>query len=102
MVVDRTGRGISGILLILATTILGLSVSQISILALLIIGLWIFLIFRIRREYVNTFRTSLAKRSLDPDELRIRLEDSSHVDLLLPALEGHNIPQTVFALSLLS
>jgi AAA family ATP:ADP antiporter len=102
MVVDRAGRGLSGILLVLATAVLGLSVSQVSIMALLIILFWFYLIYKMRKEYINTFRASLVKQTLDPDEIRLRIHEASHVDLLLNTLESGSAGQKVLALDLLS
>jgi len=102
MFVDRAGRGISGIILILAGVVLHLTISEISFIAIAIIGLWLFLIFKIRREYVNTFRKSLAKRTLDPDQLRLKIDDGSNIAVLLNTLDGDDPGQIVFALELLT
>jgi AAA family ATP:ADP antiporter len=102
MFVDRAGRGISGIILILATAVFHMTVPQISIVALCIISLWIFLILRIRREYVNTFRQSLAKRTLDPEQIRLQINESSSIRLLENNLQSEDPAQVALSLELLA
>ncbi|MBN2431303.1 MAG: cyclic nucleotide-binding domain-containing protein [Acidobacteria bacterium] len=102
MFVDRAGRGLSGIILILATAVFQLEVPQISLIALGVIGIWIFLIFRIRLEYVNTFRQSLARRTLDPEQIRLQINESSSIRLLENNLQSDDPAQIALSLELLA
>jgi len=102
MFVDRAGRGLSGIILILATVVFQLDVPRISLIALAVIAFWLFLVFRIRREYVNTFRQSLARRTLDPEQIRLQINESSSIRLLENNLHSEDPAQVALALELLA
>jgi len=100
IVVERTSRGIGGLLLLLLTTVLSLSVNQLSLFVLLFLGVWIFVGIRIRKEYIASVEATLQKRSLNADGFTIDL-DSSTVEQLLTTLESQNERQILYALELL-
>jgi ATP:ADP antiporter, AAA family len=57
--VDSFATGLSGILLIILSVIFNINTQQVSLLIIFIIGIWIFLIFKIRKEYLNSFRLKI-------------------------------------------
>ncbi|MFZ0390847.1 MAG: Npt1/Npt2 family nucleotide transporter, partial [Calditrichia bacterium] len=89
VLVDSLATGIGGILLILAIGELGWSVQQIGFLIAGLLVLWILLIFRVKSEYLNTFRLALEKRSIDLDEQNISLQDATVLSSLKDVLEGN-------------
>lgn len=99
---DRMSRGVGGLLLILFTRVLDLSVRQI---ALVVIGLtipWILISLRARNEYVATIRKRLAARRLDLESARITVREPATVALLEQTAAGGNARQAAYALSLLA
>jgi len=101
MFIDRFGRGLAGLLLIFFATVHPLSVSQLSLLVCGMIGVWVYLSLAIRKEYLNSFRLALEKKTLHPEMLRLRIADSASLDPILRVLEGQDERQVLYALSLL-
>ena len=62
---DRMSRGVGGLLLLLFTRVLDLSVRQIAMVVIALTVPWIWIAARARREYVATIRKRLASRRLD-------------------------------------
>jgi len=99
--VERASRGIGGLLLLFLTLAISLNVSQLSIPALALLVIWIFLCVYIYREYIASIEATLQKRSLNIDTLDVDLSDSSTINQLFPLLEGKSERQTIYALELL-
>lgn len=99
--VDSFATGLGGLLLILLTTALGFSVGNISLVIIPLILVWIYLIFRIRREYVNAFRLAIEKRTIDLEEQFVNIQDASLYETSLRVLEGDNEKQILYVLNLL-
>jgi len=99
--IDSLATGLGGLLIIIITRSFGLSVEYISLLLILLVGIWIFFIIRIRKEYLNSFRQSLEKGSLDIDQQTINLEDASVFNTVKNVLEGNNEKQILYILELL-
>lgn len=59
VVVDSIATGIAGCLLIFVIRGLDLSSFYIGVLILALVALWLFFIFKVRKEYYRTFRTNL-------------------------------------------
>src|SRR5262245_55477794 len=106
MFIDRFGRGIGGLLLIFLSQVLPLSaperaISQLSLLVCGMIGIWLYLSIAIRKEYLNSFRLALEKKTLHPEMLRVAIADSASLEPILRVLEGQDERQVLYALSLL-
>lgn len=101
MFADRFARGISGFLLLIFYTWLDLSVERISLMAVVLVGLWLLLGLKTHREYINTFRQALAKRRIDADTLTVSIKDEAAINTLISALGSQNERQVVYALELL-
>ncbi|UCD17579.1 MAG: hypothetical protein JSV44_01370, partial [Candidatus Zixiibacteriota bacterium] len=101
MFVDRWFRGLAGGLLLLCTLVLGMNVKQISMVVMGLLVVWLILVFLMRKEYVNSFRNALEKRQLDPAEIKMHLNDTSTVNILIASLGSPNERQVTYALDLL-
>lgn len=99
--VDRLSRGLGGMLLIVLTSVLSLSVREIAMLTMALTVPWIALSLRARKEYVATIRRRLAERRLDLESLRFTVRDPETLTLLEEASAGSNPRQACYALSLL-
>lgn len=100
-VIKNLATGFAGILLIVLFRVVGLSVQYISIISIALVALWIFLIVKVKTEYVNSFRTAIEKRSIDLDEQSLNLADASVFEGLMKVLEGNNERQISYALNLI-
>lgn len=101
MFVDRLGRGIGGVLLLIFYSGLGFSVPQISLVALFLTVIWLALAIAGYREYVNSFRQALARRQIDTDMLSVSIKDQATINSLIVSLASKNERQIVYALQLL-
>lgn len=101
MFIDRTGRGLAGFLLIIFSQVFPLSVSQLSWLVCGMIAIWVHLSIAIRKEYLNSFRLALDKKTLHPEMLRLRIADSATLEPILRVLDSPDERQVLYALSLL-
>jgi len=99
--VDSLSTGLSGVLLIVCTAVFGFQVGEISIITIALIGLWIFLIIRIRAEYTQAFRMAIEKRTINLAEQDVNLDDASMFKNLLEILSGDNKKQILYVLDLL-
>ncbi|MGH1363182.1 MAG: Npt1/Npt2 family nucleotide transporter [Calditrichia bacterium] len=99
--VDSLSTGFSGVLLIICTTFLGFQVGELSILTIALIGVWIFLIIRIRSEYTQAFRIAIEKRTINLAEQAVNLDDASMFENLLEILGSDNKRQILYVLDLL-
>lgn len=97
---DRIARGIAGALLLVVTAALGWSIGEISILSGVLILAWIYLAILLRREYSNTFRKALERRSIDIEDVRISLRETGSIESLVDALQSGTPRQVLFALEL--
>ena len=101
MFVERVSRGVGGLLILLSTTVLALSVNEVSLIVLSLLIPWLALTFLLRREYVRTFRTSLARRDIDVAALTADVQDPQSLSVLRQVLAGSDEKQTLYALELL-
>ncbi len=99
--IDNLATGIAGLLLIVLTASLGLSVRGISLVVMGLIVMWIFCIIRVRGEYVNAFRSALEKRSIEMEKLSLDLQNASLFESVVRVLEGDNERQILYVLGLL-
>lgn len=100
--VDRTSRGLAGVLL-LALGWVGLK--DPSKLPLLVIGFtiaWIWLARHAEKEYLVTIRKRLQVRRLDLESARVAVSDPALLSLLEQTARGSNARQAAYALSVLS
>ena len=102
--VDRMGRGLGGLILIVCTSksLLGLTPKQIPLVTVGFSLVWIMLSTRASREYVATVRRRLASRRLDIESVRVSVNDPATLALLQQTACGENSHQAAYALGLLA
>jgi AAA family ATP:ADP antiporter len=91
--VDSFATGISGIMLGILAIGFDFSVRQISLFIILLLGLWIYLVFRVRQEYIQTFRMKLIAPKDEVPEMPLDIEKESVFGGLLKILDGDDEQQ---------
>lgn len=99
--VKNLAKGMGGILLIVLTVSLKLSIEYISLMIIFLIAVWIYLITKMKVEYVNSFRLAIEKRTIDLDQEPINLEDASVLKSFITVLETKSERQILYVLELL-
>ena len=99
--VERSSRGLAGLLLLLLTTVLGLSSRGLTVVILILLAGWLLLAMSMRRQYIQSFRYAVARRDIDRDDLRLDLHDPGVVAVLESALDAENPREVAYALSML-
>ena len=99
--VDRTGRAIGGILLLVLTSVYLMTISQLSAVACIFLAVWLAGALLVRREYLQSFRSALEKKTIQPDALHVDLDDAT-ITLLVGTLSSADERQILYALDLLS
>jgi AAA family ATP:ADP antiporter len=99
--IKNFAKGLGGILLIAITVGLGFSIQHISLIIIGLIVVWIFLIIRVKHEYVNSFRMAIEKRTINIEQQSLNLQDASFFKNFLKVLDGENERQILYVLSLL-
>ena len=101
VLVHRLARGLAGGMLLLCTSVLGLGLRHLAMVTMVLLLLWILLALLMRREYVNSFRKALSRRDINPEELRIRIDDASSLGILITALDSDLRREIIYALKML-
>lgn len=101
VVVKNLATGFAGVFLIILTIVIGLSVQHISIVCIALIAVWLYVIVRVKGEYVNSFRVAIEKRSIDLEEQSLNLEDAAVFAGLMNVLKGDNERQILYVLNLI-
>ncbi|MDX9856641.1 MAG: Npt1/Npt2 family nucleotide transporter [candidate division Zixibacteria bacterium] len=109
VLVDRWFRGVAGALLLFLIWLFGFKgadpATEMWKFSLVVAGLlvvWIGMSLLMRREYVNTFRSALQRRAIDPGEIRINIAEASTMRALLSSLSSHNDREISYALDMLA
>lgn len=96
---DTTATGIGGILLIFLINGFDFSVRAVSLLILVLIGVWVYYALKIRKEYILSFQGKLGM-SKDPVRRRgLQASDISAVEGIRKALLTGTEKQLLFLLS---
>jgi len=98
---NNLANGIAGIILILLTIVLDLSVSHLSLVIVGLVAVWIFFIIRVKAEYADSFRQAIERRTIDLDQQSLNLQDASVMKSFLKVLDGNNERQILYILNLL-
>ena len=101
LLVDRVGRAAGGLLLLLLTTGLSLSVPTLSLVAAAGLVVWLTIAVLVRRDYVHAFRVALEKKVIEPEALEVRDLDNTITAALRQALSSTDDRQVLYALDLL-
>jgi ATP/ADP translocase len=102
MFVDRAGRAVGAVLLLVLTVGLSLSIPSLSLVAVGLIVAWIAMIVVVKREYLHSFRQALEKTTVEPGELQLRNLDRATIEALLGLLSSADERRVMYALDLLS
>ncbi len=100
--IDRFGVGVGGLLLLFCTSVLALSVRQLSLVVCVMVSTWLALSLIIRSEYLNSFRLALERKTIEPEDLRVRISDSAMLASLSRVLESPDERLVLYALKLLA
>src|SRR5215471_2420883 len=98
MFVDRAGRAVGAVLLLLLTVVLTLSIAPLSIVASALVVAWIAMIILVKREYLHSFRQALEKTTIEPGEVQLRNLDRATIEPLLGLLSSRDERQVMYAL----
>jgi ATP/ADP translocase/HEAT repeat protein/CRP-like cAMP-binding protein len=101
--VDRLAKGIGALVLLVLIKPWGLNLGwqQLSYVTLILVVIWFVAAVRAKREYVRSFRRSIAQQQVSPSEIRIDHADLTTVETLIVEL-GHEDPaRVVYAIDLL-
>jgi ATP:ADP antiporter, AAA family len=101
MFVDRWARGVAGILLLLFTAVFGFGQQGLVLVTAGLLVVWLVLAYFMRREYVNSFRKALRGRNIDVQQIRVKIDDSATIGVLLGALDGGRPREIIYALDML-
>ncbi|WP_340102748.1 Npt1/Npt2 family nucleotide transporter [Rhodohalobacter sp. 8-1] len=99
--VDRFSRGLSGAILLLLLYMMETPITLITIILLFTIACWIFLGYRAKKEYIDTFRTSLQRMLVDTDSIELDLNEPVILKLIKESLQSGNDNQVLHTLILL-
>ena len=99
--VDNLATGLGAAMVLVLTGPLGVSYRHLSLLSLALIAVWIRLLFRVRRAYVDTFRQALERREIDLNEFRASISEAAVINALRTALASRNKRQVIYALNVL-
>jgi len=100
-VVDRVARGLGGVILLVATGLLALSVAQISLISISLLSLWIFLTIITQKEYLNSLRRALHRKQVDLTSTVLTLTEPGTVEILTRSLLRSNEAGALYILNLL-
>jgi ATP:ADP antiporter, AAA family len=101
LLVDRAGRALGGILLLVLTLGLSFSITWLSLIAAGFLAVWLVIAFFVRSDYVDAFRTALEKKVVQPETVDIRSLDLTMIQSLVRALSSDDERQVLYALELL-
>lgn len=93
--VKNFAEGLGGVVLLL----LAISTQNISLIIIVLIALWMYLIFRVKNEYVNSFRLAIEKRTINIEEQPVNLQDPTVLKSFIKVLEGRNERQILYVLN---
>ncbi|MDX1396019.1 MAG: HEAT repeat domain-containing protein [Gemmatimonadota bacterium] len=100
LAVYRGASGVAGLLLMLATNVLGFGLRGVSVVCLACICVWVGLALRMRSRYADTLARSLGTRTVGIDELLGSAATADSRPLIGAALSGTDPRHAAFALDL--
>jgi len=102
----RTGlQGLTGVLIYVLLTAWHLPypvlLRILSFFALIAIGIWVLIAYRLKREYVSSLMLAIEKRRLNFEQMRLDTTDSDIIAIIERALDSNEEAQQIFALELI-
>ncbi len=99
--VDNLATGLGALLVLLLTTIVGVSFQQLSYLSFFFVAVWLVLVLFSRSAYIDAFRRALDRREIDAGELMVDLNEAAALDSVVASLNGGSERQIIYALEVL-
>ena len=99
--VDNIASGIGGIILIVLTIVLKVEVQYISLIIIGLVGLQFIQIRLVKKEYIDSFRLAIEKRSIDLTDVKININDASVAPIFRRVFEGGNERQILYVMKLM-
>jgi ATP:ADP antiporter, AAA family len=101
--VDRTAKGIGGLLALLLIAPWGLNLDwqRVSYASLAVCGLWIFTAIKAKQGYINAFRQGLARGDVEPEAHRLPTADASTIETLVSELADPDEARVRYAIDVL-
>ena len=99
--IKNAAKGLGGVLLITLIIGLGLPVQYVSLIIIALIVVWAFLIFRMKDEYVNSFRVAIEKRSINLEDQSLNLDDAAVFKSFIKVLDSKSERQILYVLDML-
>ena len=96
--VDSVATGVGGIILILIVNAFQLSTPFISLMIILIVFVWFYFAYKIRREYISSFQKKLKQTGHEKENQEINIANESVLNGLINVLEKGNENQIIWAL----
>ena len=100
---DRLAKGAGALFLLVLINDwgLGLDWQQLSYVSLTIMGVWILVALRARKEYMMTFRRSIERQDVQPAEIALNAVDPASVEMLVSELAHPEPRHVLYAIDLL-
>ena len=86
--VDRFARGLGGMILVLATSVLAVPVKFVAVIVMVFSLAWIVLSVYAKKEYIATVRKRLELRRLDIESARVSVDDPATIAMLEQTAPG--------------
>jgi len=93
-------EGLGGLLIALALG-LGFAIRHVSLITIALLAFWAYLIILVKKEYINSFRLAIEKRTIQIEQESLNLQDAAVFNSFLNVLEGKNDRQILYVLNLL-
>ena len=101
--VDRGAKALGALMLLVLVKPWGLHLGwqQLSYASLTVTVAWVFMALRARRGYLEAFRSSIERRDVQPDEVRLSGADLSTIEALVQELSQPDAERVVYAIDVL-
>jgi ATP/ADP translocase/HEAT repeat protein/CRP-like cAMP-binding protein len=101
--VDRFAKALGALLVLVLIKPWGFALSwqQLSYASLGLMGIWIVLAFKVKREYLSAFRRSIARHDVEVAEIRVPHADLQTIALLVEELAHPDERRVIYAIEIL-
>jgi len=98
--VDSFATGIGGLLLLFLTLGLGFSVRHLSVVIILLLGAWVYVITRVRQEYLHSFRLKIERQRTKSAKAPVDFKNESVFGGLINVLQSADESQILQVLKM--
>ena len=99
-VIWRLGDGLSGIVVLVGTSLLGFSPAGMSVVVVVLLGGWIYAAATVRRQYVTHLSEGIHRHRIDAERVTTPVLDKSTTDVLAGQLSASDPKDILYALGL--